>query len=375
MPHLSEPDENDLEVAPPPRPVFHVEQALLGALLIEPQRLHDVAGIGPSAFSTAEHAAVFTAIRSLPAPDPGEHAKNTTWFNAVHTAAREQAPGLSASYLHNLIQTCPRPQHAPTYARITEADHCRRRLAVAAQRLTHRAHDSSLPQRLLTTLEEADALATVVADIAARFPPLAGPPPSRPAPLPEQLQDEEVIDDERVVIATATAHPSAIEQIRWLKPGDFSHPLHAGLWNCLTTLTGRGTPVDPVTVLWEAQHHGLLAPQADPRELLDLLDAAVGSPHDAGERVLQHSLLATAHDTGQLVQAYTDDPTVEPYQLVLGSRRALADLSAVRTRWQHATSPPSAPAGPRRGRAVTATSAPRAGPPRTTAPRAARSSR
>ncbi|MCA1221309.1 DnaB-like helicase N-terminal domain-containing protein, partial [Streptomyces sp. 8L] len=343
MPHLPEPDEDDLDAVPPPLPVFHVEKALLGALLIEPQRLHDVARIGPSAFSTTEHAAVFTAIHSLPAPDPAEHAQTTTWFNAVLTAARERTPGLSAPYLHSLIQTCPRPRHAAVYARMIEAEHCRRRLSAAAQRLVHSAQDTSLPQRLLTTLEEADALAGVVADIAARFPPHAGPLPSRPQPPPELLQDQEAVDDERCAIATATAYPSSIEQMRWLTPRDFSQPLHAGLWQCLNTLARRGTPVDAVTVMWEAQHRELLAREADPQQILNLLDAAVGSPQDAGERVLAHSLLATAYDTGRLVRAFADDPATTPGQLVAGSRRALADLNAVRTRWQHATSPPSAP--------------------------------
>ncbi|MER5896872.1 hypothetical protein [Streptomyces sp. NPDC001876] len=39
MPRTLEPDQYDLESIPPPSPVFHVEQALLGALLLEPQRL------------------------------------------------------------------------------------------------------------------------------------------------------------------------------------------------------------------------------------------------------------------------------------------------------------------------------------------------
>ncbi|MFJ4533997.1 DnaB-like helicase N-terminal domain-containing protein [Streptomyces nigrescens] len=47
--------------------------------------------------------------------------------------------------------------------------------------------------------------------------------------------------------------------MRWLQPDDFTHPLHAGLWQCLVALTRRDTPVAPVTVLWEAQHRGLLS--------------------------------------------------------------------------------------------------------------------
>ncbi|MDJ0464716.1 DnaB-like helicase N-terminal domain-containing protein [Streptomyces sp. H27-C3] len=375
MPRTPAPDEGDLDSIPPPHPVFHVEQALLGALLLDPQYLRDVTGIGPDAFSTAAHGALFAAIRSLPAPDPAEHAKSTKWLVAVLNSAREQARGLTAPYLHSLIQICPWPRHAPAYARMIEAEHSRRRLAAAAQRLAHTAGDTTFPQRVATTLAEADALALVVDDISARFPPHAGSLPRTSTPEPVTAHDEDAVDEERLLLATATAHPSDVEQMRWLIPGDFTQPLHAGLWQSLITLTRRHAPVDPVTVLWEARHRGLLGPGAEPQELLELLAGPVGSSEHWAERVLQRSLLTTIRHVGRRIEAFTDDPATTPYQLVVGSRRALADLSAVRTRWQHATSSP-APAGrPARTRAAKATAAPRAGPPRTTAPPASRSSR
>ncbi|MFD1829901.1 DnaB-like helicase N-terminal domain-containing protein [Streptomyces desertarenae] len=372
MPHIPEPDEDGLDAIPPPHVVFYVEQALLGALLLEPQRLRDVAGIGPEAFSTAAHAALFAAIRSLPAPDPAEHAKNTKWLDAVLDAAREHARGLTASYLHSLIQVCPWPRHAPAYARMVEADHARRRLRVGAQHLAQTAGDASLPRPVPTTLAEADALAGVVDDIAARFPPHPGSLPRTPAP-PSTAADyaEEVVGEERLLLATATAHPADSEQMRWLTPDDFTHPLHAGLWQCLTALTRRRAPVDPVTVLWEAQQCGLLTAGVNPTELLDLLGTPVGSPQHWAEQILQRSVLATAHQVGRRIEAFTDDPATTPYQLVVGSRRALADLSAVRTRWHHATSVAPTTKSTR----TRATSPPRAGPPQTTAPPAARISR
>ncbi|MFF9785129.1 DnaB-like helicase N-terminal domain-containing protein [Streptomyces nigrescens] len=371
MPRTPDTHADDLGTIPPPGPVFHVEQALLGALLLEPQRLSDVTGIASDAFSTAVHTALFAAIRSLPAPDPLQHTKNTKWLEEVLAAAREQARGLSASYLHTLIQVCPWPRHAPAYARMIEASHSRRRLCAAAQRLTQTARDTSLPQRVAATLTEADALATVADDIAARFPPHSGSLPRTPAPPPAAPHDEGAIDEERLLLATATAHPSNVEHMRWLTPDDFTHPLHAGLWQCLITLTRRGTPVDPVTVLWEAQHRNLLGAGAEPRELLDLLAGPVGSPESWGELILQRSVLGVAHHIGQRIEAFTEDPATTPYQLVVGSRRALADLSAVRTRWQHATSPATeGRSAPSRTAAV-----PRAGPPRVTAPPTARISR
>ncbi|WSQ12888.1 replicative DNA helicase [Streptomyces sp. NBC_01231] len=369
MPRTPAPDEDDdLDNLPdthPPQPVYYAEQALLGALLLEPHRLTDITGLEPGCFSQPAHGALFAAIRTLAAPDPGQHTKDTSWLNAVLAAARENARGLTASYLHTLVQVCPWPRHASEYAQMIEAEHARRLLRVAAERLAQTARDTSLPHSVPTTLHEADALASVVNDIAAKFPPHSGSLPRSPAPHPATLRDDgAAADDETLLLATATAHPDDVEQMRWLSAEDFTHPLRAGLWQCLTTLTRRRTPVDPMTVLWEAQQRSLLDAGPDPRDLLDLLAGPAGSPEHWGERILQRSVLATARHVGQLIGTFTDDPTNTPYQLVVGSRRALAELSAVRTRWRHATSP-TPTARPARTRA---TSAPRAGPPQTTAP-------
>ncbi len=370
MTHASEPDEgdlNDADLAPisPPRPVFHVEQALLGALLFEPCRLDDVSGITADSFSTAAHAALYDAITTLPRPDPDEHAKNTKWLNRVLATGREQARGLTASHLHSLIHLCPRPSHAPAYARIVEAEHVRRRLRAAAERLIHTVYDVSLPHPVQTVLAEADTLAAVVDDIASRSPPRAAALPRTAAPPPPAARDHtQAVAEEQILLATATAHPCDIEPVRWLLPDDLTLPLHTGLWQCITALARRCEPVDPVTVLWEAQQRGLLDGGQEPGEVLRLLAEPAGSVEHWAERALQRSLLATAEHTGRRIAAYADDPANTPFQLVVGARRALDDIIAVRTRWQHAT----APTPPQRQRTVPPT---RSGPPTTTPARTA----
>ncbi|MFD5161796.1 DnaB-like helicase N-terminal domain-containing protein [Streptomyces hawaiiensis] len=369
MPHAPNPDEADLDTVPPPQPVFHVEQALLGALLLEPHRLSDVSGIDGGSFSTAAHAALFAAITTLPPPDPAEHAQNTKWLDQVLTAGREQAPGLTASYLHTLIQVCPWPRHAPAYARMVEAEHARRRLLTAAERLVHTVHDATLPHPVQTALAEADALATVVDNIANRFPPRAGTLPRTTAPPPPAAPDHtEAAEEEQILLATATAYPADIDSVRWLLPDDLTLPLHAGLWQCLTTLAHRREPIDPVTVLWEAQQRGLLDDGTEPGEILRMLAEPSGSLGHWGERALQRSLLGTAEHTGRRIEAYARDPANTPFQLVVGARRALADIAAARTRWQHATG--TTPTQQRRPAPTT-----RAGPPTTTPAHTARATR
>ncbi|MFI8489496.1 DnaB-like helicase N-terminal domain-containing protein [Streptomyces rubrogriseus] len=368
MPHTPEPDEDGLDAIAPPQPVFHAEQALLGALLLDPHRLDDVSGIAADSFSTAAHAALYAAISTLPRPDPAEHAKNTKWLDGVLATALEQARGLTATYLHTLVQVCPWPRHAPAYARMVEAEHARRRLLTAAERLIHTVHDAGLPHPVRTVLAEADALAAVVDDIAARFHPRSGVLPRAPAPPPATPDHTEAVEEEQLLLATATARPDDIDAVRWLVPYDLTLPLHTGLWQCLTTLARRNEPVDPVTVLWEAQQRGLLDDGYEPGTVLRLLAEPAGSVGHWAARALQRSLLAAAEHTGRRIEAYAGDPANTPFQLVVGARRALADISAVRTRWQHATR--AAPTQQRRPAPAI-----RAGPPTTTAAHAARSTR
>lgn len=227
-------------------------------------------------------------------------------------------------------------------------------------------HDASLPHPVQTVLTEADALATVVDDIAARFPPRAGVLPRTAAPPPPAARDcMEAIEEERLLLATATAYPAGIDAVPWLLPGDLFVPLHAGVWQCLSALARRREPVDPVTVLWEARQRGLLD-GSGPGEVLRMLAEPAGSVEHWGERVLQRSLLTTAEHTGRHILAYAGDPANTLFQLVVGSRRAVADVGAVRSRRQHATAALSTP------RPAPST---RAGPATTTAAHVARSTR
>ncbi|MCM2579672.1 DnaB-like helicase N-terminal domain-containing protein [Streptomyces meridianus] len=345
----AEPDYDDRDTIPPP--VFYAEQALLGALLLQPHRLADITGVSPDSFNHHPHMALFNAMRSQPAPDARRHATTTAWLDHVLAAAREQAPGLTSAHLHLLVQSCPSPRHAPAYARIVESEHARRRLIRAAQRLARTARDTSHPDPVPATLADADALTAVVNDIAARFPARSALLPRTPTPEPTAVHDtEEAIDEEQLLLATATAHPDDIERTRWLNQNDFAHPLHAGLWQCLTALARRREPVDPVTVLWEAQQRRLLTPGTEPADLLTLLATPTGSLEHWGIRILQRALLTTAHEVARRIEAFTNDPATTPHQFILGSRRVLVGLTSVRTRWHRATAPASSVVKPQRAR-------------------------
>ncbi|MFF5546816.1 DnaB-like helicase N-terminal domain-containing protein [Streptomyces olivaceoviridis] len=375
MPYTTpDPDEeDDLDRIPAPKPVHYAEQALLGALLLEPARLADTGTLAADHFDNHAHANLFTAIRTLPPPDPDDHAKDTAWLNQVLERARPHAPGLNASYLHALIQFCPQPKHAAAYIRMIRADHARRTLRLHAERLAHTATDPAGPDPAAAALMQADALGRVLDDLAGQFAPHPGslPRTTHSGDVPRQAGEEE-LDEERLLLATATAYPANVQHMRWLAAEDFILPLHAALWQSVTALVHRGDVVDPITVLGEAQHHGLLTDSLTPRDLMALVSTPAGSPEYWGEKILQRALLARAHTVADRITAYTDDPANTPHQLITGSRRALADLNALRTRWNRATSPTlaSTTSAPARSAPL-----PRAGPPHRPALSAARTHR
>ncbi|MFF4031693.1 DnaB-like helicase N-terminal domain-containing protein [Streptomyces sviceus] len=358
MPHTPEPDEgDDLDLTPAPKPVHYAEQALLGALLLEPTRLSDTEPLIAQHFDSHTHAALFTAIRTLPPPDPADHAKDTAWLNAVLDHARPNAPGLNASYIHALIQFCPQPKHAAAYARMIRAENARRILRGHAERLASTAADPGLPHSAAATLGMADDIGRVLDALAEQFAPHPGSFPRTPLPAEDLRQaDEEDLDEERLLLATATAYPAEVQLMRWLTEADFLLPLHATLWQSITTLVRRGDMVDPITVLGEAQYRGLLTGCLTPWDLLALVSTPAGSPEYWGEKILKRALLARAQTVAARITAYTDDLANTPHQLITGSRRALADLNSIRTRWNRATAP--AASAPARSAPW-----PRAGPP------------
>ncbi|MEU9734462.1 DnaB-like helicase N-terminal domain-containing protein [Streptomyces sp. NPDC048002] len=375
MPHTLDAFEDDgIDLVSAPKPVHYAEQALLGALLLEPARLADIEQLSADHFESHTHAALFTAIRTLPAPDPANHAKDTAWLNTVLDVARPQAPGLNASYLHALIQFCPRSAHAGAYARMIRADHARRLLRSHAERLGLTASDPGLPDPAATVLVLADDFSRLLDALAGEFTPHPGSLPRTAVPAPAARQaGEEELEEEQLVLASATASPQDVQQMRWLTTDDFVLPLHAGIWQSITALVHRGDMVDPVTVLGEAQHRGLITETLTPKDLMALVSTPAGSPEHWGEQILGRALLARAQTVATRITAYTDDLSNTPHQLITGSRRALADLNTLRTRYRRATAPATTPAAHPPARAAPLPRA--AGPPPLTAPAAPRAHR
>lgn len=331
-------------------PVVHyAEQALLGALLLTPDRLKSIGPLEPGQFADAVHRALFTAMQTTTPPTPEVHRTGPVWLNQLLDAARPTAPALTASYLHTLIQACPHDAHAGAYAQMVRAGHARRTLHHHAALLAQAATTPG-PDPAAAVLARAETLAAYLDELATVFPVHSGPVPRVPVPEPDQRdRSDQALHDEWMLLAALTAHPEALGRMRWLHEADFTHPRHAALFTALTALTRRGIPVDPITVLGEAQHRRLLHDGFGPKEVLALAASPAGTPEHWGHKVLRRALLTQARTTAHQIRSLAQDEATTTHQLATGGRRALAALSAVRARWHHVTTTPPrarAPATP-----------------------------
>ncbi|SEO73345.1 DnaB-like helicase N terminal domain-containing protein [Actinacidiphila rubida] len=333
----------------PPGALHYAEQALLGALLLDPEQLAGVPDLRSDHFANPSHSALFAAMRTLTPPDPDAHRASPVWLTAVLKTAATTALGLDAPYIHTLINACPRPEHAPVYAQMIRAEHVRRALREHAMQMEQLADDSTLPEPATVVLEQADALGRFLDRAEPQWPRQSGPVPrAAPAPANEVLAEED-LDAERLLLAAGTAHPEDLARMGWLHPEDFRLPLHRDLYRCLTAMTRHGDPIDPITVLWNAQQHAALH-GTDPARVLDFLHQAAGSAEHWAEHLYIRALLTTARTAGHEITALTDDPAHAPHHLIPAARRALAPLARIRARRRAppttATAPVAAPRPP-----------------------------
>jgi len=321
----------------------------LGALLLEPVRIRDVHELlRPEHMYRPAHAALFRVLLEQPPHPPGKHAALADRTMALIHATTAHTAGITPAYAHTLMAACPHPRNAVAYARmiLDAADH--RTIAVHAIRLAQVAAADRDRGGLQDTLTHHRALHTALDELAHRW----GRPSRDPSPnrvvhtAPPDRPSPRDAADEQALVAALIADPRPLDEIRRLHPTDFADPTHAALYQCVGALTHRGEPVDPLTVLWEAQRRGHLHGDRDPELFLRICaSAGPGSADHWAERVLRASILRTATTTAGAVRTLAEDGTVAAYALATAARESLAPLDAVRERW-HTTrrkDPPRTP--------------------------------
>ncbi|RKE22005.1 DnaB-like helicase N-terminal domain-containing protein [Streptomyces sp. TLI_171] len=337
-------------------PLLAGEQALLGAVLLDPRQLRRLEWLEPRDFHRPAHRVLFSALRELrDAGHPGFAADSDhgevplEWLTDTLALAGERTRGLDPSYLHTLIAACPRPGHAPLYGRIVLEGSIRRTVTEHAERLLAVAEEGLAAGEVEGTAHQADVLAGVLADLAGRWgtPPRTQKPAAVPAPAaaPAAELSDDALADEQFLLALLVHQDGALQGVfDWLRPGDFADPGHGRLYRCLGALHHRGEPIDSVTALWEVQRRGLLADGTLTEEQLTPVLGAhlvAGSAEWLGEQVLRASLTRTAGHSARQITALAADERLAPGQLVGQALHALGPLEEVRARWRTANGHPS----------------------------------
>ncbi|MFF3750549.1 DnaB-like helicase N-terminal domain-containing protein [Streptomyces sp. NPDC002018] len=346
-------------------PLLRAEQAVLGAVLLDPDQLGRLGWLAPEHFSRPVHRALFTTMRTLHTnahPAVSTKAKAVvplSWVTDTVAEASRHVRGLTAPYAHALIAACPRSGNAPLYGRMVLEGAIHRTVTEHAVRLHQAARADALRGDVEGALHQADVLAGVLGDLARRWgteprPQAPTTPPATAAAEPALAGTDDAVEDERFLLAVLTERSGAMDEVvGWLRPVDFADPAHAHLYQCLGALHHRGEPIDRMTLLWEAQRRGLLADGTlTAEQLAGICDGVgAGSAEWLGEQVIRSSLTRTAAATARTVRALAEDETLAPGRLISHALYALGPLDEVRARWQSACDVP----GPTPAPAPTAT--------------------
>ncbi|SCF77939.1 DnaB-like helicase N-terminal domain-containing protein [Streptomyces sp. MnatMP-M17] len=336
-------------------PLLRAEQAVLGAVLLDPGQLTRLDWLAPEHFSRPVHRALFAAMRTLHTnahPAVSTKAKAVvplSWVTDTVAEASRHVRGLTAPYAHALITACPRPGNAPLYGRMVLEGAIHRTVTEHAVRLHQAARADALRGGVEGTLHQADVLAGVLGDLARRWgteprPQAPTTPPAIAAAEPPLAGMDEVAEDERFLLAVLTDRSGAMDAVAgWLRPDDFADPAHAHLYRRLGALRHRGEPIDRMTLLWEAQRRGLLADgtlTAD--QLAGICDGVgAGSVEWLGERIMRSSLTRTAAESARAIRALAENEALAPGRLIGHALHALGPLNDVRARWQSANGIPA----------------------------------
>ncbi|MFF2142209.1 DnaB-like helicase N-terminal domain-containing protein [Kitasatospora sp. NPDC058190] len=329
-------------------PLLRGEQAVLGAVLLDPRQLGNLDWLEARDFYRPAHQALFTALRRLRAE--GHPALTTkgavplAWLTDTLAQAGQHVRGLTASYPHTLIAACPRPAHAPVYGRMVLEGSIHRTVAEHAARLLSVAQEDAGQAEVQGAVAQADVFVGVLEELAARWgtQPRAAAPGALPITTAGAEPAAAQLEDEQFLLALLVNQDGAIEEVfDWLRPQDFADPGHGQLYRCLGALHHRGEPIDPVTALWEVQRRGLLADGTLTEERLGpvLRDGAAGSAEWLGEQLLRSSVTRAAVGAALQIAAHADNRRLAPGQLIGHALHALGPLDEVRARWLTATSP------------------------------------
>ncbi len=317
-------------------PADHAERALLGVLLNRPHRTDELRRwLHSGDFYSPWHAATYRALQQLTtaggSPRPQDVAAQIGRDGQVRLARPQDA----ALLIVDILQAAGRTDLARPYGRmVLEASIHRavHRQAIALGQIGAMAadpgrHAELIDERVAAASDEFTGLGERWTDAAgavrlstceAALPPPVAPASHRAAPAEDRL------------IGALIRRPGQLDRIRgWLQPEDFRDPARRDLYRALWQMADRGTPIEPVTVMWAAHSAGLLHLSGMTAEhVLGLADAAPpGDPVVHAQDVLGDAIRAHTVRGAAGLRALARRVDLNPPALLAQSGRRLHDVA------------------------------------------------
>ncbi|MDT0266560.1 DnaB-like helicase N-terminal domain-containing protein [Streptomyces sp. DSM 44915] len=164
------------------------------------------------------------------------------------------------------------------------------------------------------------------------------PPPRPPARTHHtRRQSPTQQDDEAHFLDSLASHPQHIPAVtRRLHPDDLTNPRHQLLYRSLAALHHCSEPIDPLTLAWEARHHG--AP-AHHLTIDHITTPTTDDPHQRDDRLLQAAFQRAASDVAHAIKALTADSTFPEGALIAAMELAFQPLIQLHHRWRTPSRP------------------------------------
>jgi replicative DNA helicase len=244
------------------------EQALLGAMLTDPELVPAVGGtVRASDFESRRHVRLYGALRALAGQDGG----GTAWAErAQKAAAGEEIP---VWYLGVLADACPDPSHGTSYARLVLQASARRRLYYEAKAVARVGNESGFDARRLEQADgtggrrlgelarQAEAVAAQMRAYARAF----NPDEATGIPAPRRTPGPDAQGEELILAALIRQNPGTRHLTAALDEDAFTSDARREIFAAIQKLDVNDRDIDPLTVDWEAaRRHGTGLVSAEP---------------------------------------------------------------------------------------------------------------
>jgi replicative DNA helicase len=289
---------------------------VIGAILLQPERLHDVREwLTASDFEGTAERKALDAIEAV--ADRGD----PTTPERVDEELRREGHGPSlveGPFLFDCMEACPSPERAAVYGRMVLELSIRRRIAEQGIRLRQDVRATVTTESLNRVFVTVDSARRDVERLHLRESRAAGvksPTPLRAGAAQKtgrpSTHDSDVAV-ERTAVMQLVHRPSAIDEVSpWLRPDDFADHSSAALYRQLAQMRDAGEPIDSLTVAWRAMSIGLPTDTCQAVLQQPRPEVLAGDPVRTARRVLEQSVRSAILSTADVLERL-GDPAPEP---------------------------------------------------------------